>query len=163
MASTSLSGLGLFGSVILDIYEGKKKSTIHPLKVTSFICLVYAEIHSTIRIFTSSSSHYSYSSTPGIMARFDILASFVASAWFITFLVALILSKREKNADEYARYKEKDEEQRKIIEQAATNVSAPAAPKTDEELRAEIEEKVRRELIEKEVRARLEKEMSEKN
>jgi hypothetical protein len=165
LASTSLSGLGLFGSVTLNLFEGKKVSIIRPLKIASFACLAYTELHSVVRIFTSYSTR---SSSDSIMGRLDLLASFVGFAWFVTFLIALVISRNEKNADEYAKKKESDERQRQVLEQAAANIAAqqaqqPYTPKTDEELRAEIEEKVRREMIEKEIRAKLEKEMSEKN
>ena len=166
MTVSYLSALGFFGAITLDVYEGNKKSTIRPLKLTAITCLCYTELHAILRIFTYSSNS-SYSSTASISERFDILATFTGFVWFITVVVAAILARHEKNAEEYAEKKKKDEEQQKILVQAAANVAAkqatPSAPKTDEELRAEIEEKVRREMIEKEVREKLEKEMAEKS
>ena len=167
MIMSYLSGLGFFGAITLDIYEGTKRSTIRPLKLTAISCLCYTELHAIVRLFTEFSTSTSYSRTSSITERFDVLAVFAGFVWFITVVVAAILAKHEKNAIEYAEKKKKDEEQQKILIQAAANVNAkqaePAAPKTDDELRAEIEEKVRREMIEKEVREKLEKEMSEKS
>ena len=168
MVVSYLSSLGFFGAITLGIYEGTKKSTIRPLKLTAISCLCYVEFHAIVRLFTeSTTSSSSYSSTTSLAERFDILAAFAGFVWFITALVAAILAKHEKNAAEYAEKKKREEEQQKILVQAAANVAAmpqqPAAPKTDEELRAEIEEKVRREMIEKEVREKVEKEMAEKS
>ena len=61
------------------------------------------------------------------------LSGFVGFAFVVTALAALIISKTSKNKQS----------------------TKPAAPKTEEELRAEIEEKVRREMIEKEVREKM--------
>lgn len=165
MIVSYLSSLGFLGALTLGIYEGTKKSTIRPLKLTAISCLCYVEFHAITRIFTEFSSSSS-SSSSSLAGRFDVLAAFAGFVWFITALVAVILAKHEKNAAEYEEKKKKDEEQQKILAQAAANVAsaaAPSAPKTDEELRAEIEEKVRREMIEKEVREKLEKEMAEKS
>lgn len=162
MVATYLSSLGFFGAITLGIYEGKKRSTIRPLKLTAITCLVYTEMHAIIRLLTHGRT-ISPSTTDDLSGRLDILAGFAAFVWFVTILIAAILGKHEKNAIEHAEKKEKAEEQQKILAQAAANVSAtakPSAPKTDDELRAEIEEKVRREMIEKEVRERLEKEMN---
>ena len=170
MISTYLSSLGFFGALTLGIYEGEKKSTIRPLKITAISCLVYVEFHAIINLFTQFSSDSSSSSTTSILIeRFNVLATFAGFVWFVAALVAYFLGRNEQASVEMKVKKEKDDAQQKILEQAAANIAAmqvapatPSAPKTDIELRAEIEEKVRREMIEKEVRAKLEKEMAEK-
>ena len=155
MAATSLSMLGLFGSYTMSLYEGAKRSTIRPLKITAVICLAYEELYSVINLFIPRSR--SYSSTDD---RFGMLAVFTGAIWFIVMIVAIVMSKREKDALYLAN--QKKEEEKKEEEKKDEKKEEKSAPKTDDELRAEIEEKVRRELIEKEVREKLEKEMAEK-
>ena len=155
MISTYLSSLGLLGSITLAIYEGEKKSTIRPLKLTAISCLVYTELHAIFDLLAMQSETV----VDPFLNRLDILAVFTGFVWFITTLVAYILAKHEKDVVENKERKEREDAQQKILEQAASNI---AASKTEDELRAEIEEKVRREMIEKEVRAKLEKEMTEK-
>ena len=155
--STYLSSLGLFGSCAMGLYEGSKKSTIRPLKITSTACLAYTELYAIIIVITDGITF------DDAFNRFGVLAGFTSFIWFITLIIATVLSRREKKIIESSERKKQEEKQQQILEKAAGNVAAkPATPKTDEELRAEIEEKVRRELIEKEVREKLEKEMAEK-
>lgn len=157
-----LSALGLFGSYIMGLFEGTKRSVIRPLKITSMVCLTYTELHLVFSAIFQGGKSVDVSDYD----RFGTLAYFTGFVWFITLIIAMILSRRERNIIEYAEKKKKADEQQQILAQAAANVSVQpiqsTAPKTDEELRAEIEEKVRRELIEKEVREKLEKEMAEK-
>lgn len=144
MLVSYISALGVFGAATLNIYEGKKRNVIRPLKLTAFVCLCFVELHSIVTLLFLSSTSSSSTTT------FYLLSGLAGCAWIVMVIVAHVISKQEKNEQ--------------LIEKlAAKNAAAPAAPKTDEELRAEIEEKVRREMIEKEIRAKLEKEMSEKN
>lgn len=159
MTSTYLSVLGLFGSYTLSLYEGSKKSTIKPLKITAVACLAYEELYSIYNLFVP----YTMNSYASLQGRFAALAYFTGAIWFIVMILAVILSKREKNADEYAKKKAEQETKKDTkSEEKSEETPKSSAPKTDDELRAEIEEKVRREMIEKEVRAKLEKEMAEK-
>ena len=148
MIATYLSGLGLFGGYTLSLYEGNKRSTIRPLKITSVACLIYLELYSIINLFTGSKDH-NYGDD-----RFAMLAYFSGIVWFVVMIIAIVMSKREQDAETL----KKD----KVAEEKKKEEESKPAKKTDEELRAEIEEKVRREIIEKEVREKLEKEMAEK-
>ena len=152
MAATYLSCLGLFGSYTLSLYEGKKRSTIRPLKITAVACLAYEELYSVIKLFVPT-RNTGYGDD-----RFAILAYFTGTVWFIVMIIAVVISKRESDALYLTQNKEKETSEKP----EETAVPAPQAKKTDEELRAEIEEKVRREIIEKEVREKVEKEMAEK-
>lgn len=135
-----LSALGLFCSNIMNIYEGDKKNMIRPLKITAVVCIVYEMLFATVVTFSPRLLEGDFAE------RLSMLAGFVGFAWFFIVIAAWILSKNEKNRDGVNSKKmEKKKPEAK-----------PVAPKTDEELRAEIEEKVRREMIEKEVRAEFE-------
>ncbi len=154
MTITYLSVIGLFGSYTLSLYEGNKKSIIIPLKITAVACLAYVELYSIYSTIAHGSEVAAYS---GIESRFAMLAGFTGMIWLIVMILAVIISKREKNATT-----SKENREGKKKENIKEKDSNPTA-KTDEELRAEIEEKVRREMIEKEVREKVEKEMAEKS
>lgn len=142
-----MSALGFIGSNVMSLYEGNKRGIIRPLKITAVVCATYEMLYFTM-ISIGSEMNYIYND------RFGMLAGFVGFAWFAIVIAAWIISRSERN---------------KMNRVAVSNNVAPApvaqapvkenkAPKTDDELRAEIEEQVRREMIEKEVRARFEKE-----
>jgi hypothetical protein len=156
LISSFLSGLGLFGSAVLGIKEYGKRSVIRPLKITSVACLTYEELYLVILTLTDFKM-----GDLEVIARLGAVAGLAGFVWFVAGIIALVISKREKNAIENAKNRDLIEKGRQA--EAASAPAAPAAPKTEEELRAEIEEKVRREMIEKEVRERVEKEMAEKN
>ena len=140
-----LSALGLFCSNIMNIYEGTKRNMIRPLKITAVVCIVYEMLYATLVTILPELAN-------GEAAmRFSMLAGFVGFAWLFIVIVALILARNEKRQDGVAKRKTK-------VEKLETK--PVAAPKSEEELRAEIEEKVRREMIEKEIRERLEAEQS---
>lgn len=135
-----LSFLGLVCSNVLALYEGDKKNAIKPLKITAVVLTIYEVAYSIIMTL----ANYNFRSE--MSTRFAMLAGFLAFAWFVIIIVLALISKTEKNR---AGVKKKE------AEQANLSQAAPVAPKTEEELRAEIEEKVRREMIEKEVREKM--------
>ncbi len=139
-ASSSLAALGFFGSNIMSIKEGTKRSTILPLKITSISCLAYNCLY---MVFLAIAD-FKYDETA---ARFGALAYFTGVIWVIASIIALVLSRQEQAP--------------KNTNQPAATPASPATP-SDDQLRAEIEEKVRREMIEKEVRAKMEKEAADK-
>jgi len=143
LISSSLSALGLLGSNVLAIYEGKKKSMIRPLKITAVICATYELMFFILAV----SLDFNFRSE--FLSRLGMLAGFAGFAWFSITIVALILSSNEKS-------KNKAAAEKKVEDDAEGNTSKPK--KTEAELRAEIEEQVRREMIEKEVRKKIEAE-----
>lgn len=149
-AFSYLSALGFIGSNVLSIYEGNKKDLIKPLKIAAVVCATYEMLYFTIMTFVDFDSYFD----DAIFARFGALAGFVGFAWIIIVIVALVLSKGEKN---------KKSLQEKTIEKEEPGQKKDNKEKTDDELRAEIEEQVRREMIEKEVRARMEAERGKEN
>lgn len=182
-----ISGFALIASNTMAIYEGAKKGTILPLKITSVIALGICSLHGIVVAFTiedrfvKAFGNYADSA----YARFDRLAGFLGVCWFILLIVALVTSsgesskvRAEKRKEEQREKKLKREQQQQAYyeqqrafyeQQAAYQKQQEDAtkkqnePKSDDELRAEIEEKVRREMIEKEVREKLEKEAKAKN
>ena len=138
----------LFGHIcggLMNMYEGKRRDVILPLKITATVLAGYELLYVTIVILTQSASN----------ERLAALAGFASILWFFIWIVLLVLSRGEKKrAIAEGSYAQK----------AAPTPEAPAAPveekreKTDDELRAEIREQVRREQIEREVRAEMEKE-----
>lgn len=147
-----LSALGLIGSNVLAIYEGDRKNLIKPLKITALICATYVSLYCIAMTFSD------FSFTSEFTVRLGMLAGFAGVAWLVAVIVAVILSKNEKNR---IRRKEVASQSREIVGKK-TSETKIAQAKTDEELRAEIEEQVRCEMIEKEVRAKLEAEKAEK-
>ena len=126
--------LTLFGVIcgaLMNMYEGKRKDVILPLKITAAVLAGYEFLYFTIVTIIGRATE----------PRLAALAGFAAVVWFIVWIIALVLSNGEKKKD--------------FVKVAA---NSKTEKKSDEELRAEIEEQVRREMIEKEVRARLEKE-----
>lgn len=157
-----LSGLGFFGSNIMSMFEGEKRGVIRPLKITCLICILYEYIYAIV--LTIMGFHTSEWS-----GRFGMLSGFVAFAWIIMVIVALVISSSEKRRLSVIK---------KNSENVSTNNSAPnnnalnssinnstngITTKTESELRAEIEEKVRREMIEKEVREQFAREHNQNN
>lgn len=138
----------LFGHIcggLMNMYEGKRRDVILPLKITATVLAGYELLYVTIVILTQSASN----------ERLAALAGFASVLWFFIWIVLLVLSRGEKKrAIAEGGYAQK----------AAPAPEAPTAPvaerkeKTDEELRAEIREQVRREQIEREVREEMEKE-----
>jgi hypothetical protein len=138
----------LFGHIcggLMNMYEGKRRDVILPLKITATVLAGYELLYVTIVILTQSASN----------ERLAALAGFASVLWFFIWIVLLVLSRGEKK--------------RAIAEGGYAQKAAPApaptaAPveekkeKTDDELRAEIREQVRREQIEREVREEMEKE-----
>lgn len=131
---SSLSCLGFFGSNVMSIFEGEKKSIIKPLKITCLICLVYECVYSVV--MTIMEFHYSEWSQ-----KFGMLAGFVGFAWVVLVIVALVISRSERRRLAAPRGND-----------SGNTTGKNVAPKSEAELRAEIEEKVRREMIEEEVR-----------
>ena len=131
----------------MNMYEGKRRDVILPLKITATVLAGYELLYVTIVILTQSASN----------ERLAALAGFASVLWFFIWIVLLVLSRGEKKrAIAEGSYAQKAA--------PAPAPEAPAAPvaerkeKTDEELRAEIREQVRREQIEREVREEMEKE-----
>ena len=182
-----ISLFAFVASNTMAIYEGEKKGTILPLKAASIAALGVCALHGIITSFTWV-SRFDRNYAGSAWARFDTLAGFLGVAWFVLLIVALVTSSgessklkaeqrkeqlREKKlkqqqqqqayyeqqqayyAQQQEAYKQQQEAYEKQKEEAEKKKNAP---KTDDELRAEIEEKVRREMIEKEVREKLEKE-----
>lgn len=138
---TSMSLFGMLCGAIMNMYEGKRKDIILPLKITTAVLLGYGHIYSVIFVLTNGH----------VNERFALLSGYAGALWFIIWLVTLGLSINEKKKNAEL--------------QAATTTAAPEAKtetKDDDALRKEIEEKVRREMIEKEVREEIEKEKAEK-
>ena len=140
----------LFGHIcggLMNMYEGKRRDVILPLKITATVLAGYELLYVTIVILTQSASN----------ERLAALAGFASVLWFFIWIVLLVLSRGEKKrAIAEGSYAQKAA--------PAPAPEAPAAPvaekreKTDDELRAEIREQVRREQIEREVREEMEKE-----
>ena len=138
----------LFGHIcggLMNMYEGKRRDVILPLKITATVLAGYELLYVTIVILTESATN----------ERLAALAGFASVLWVFIWVVLLILSRGEKKrAMAEGSYAKK----------ATPAPEAPAAPaeekreKTDDELRAEIREKLRREQIEREVREEMEKE-----
>ena len=143
LISSCLSALGLLGSNVLAIYEGKKKSMIRPLKITAVICATYELMFFILAV----SLDFDFRSE--FLSRLGMLAGFAGFAWFSITIVALILSSNEKSKNKVA-------VEKKVEGDAEDDASR--SRKTEAELRAEIEEQVRREMIEKEVREKIEAE-----
>lgn len=157
-----LSGLGFFGSNIMSIFEGEKRGVIRPLKITCLICILYEYLYAIVlTIMDFHTSEWS--------GRFGMLSGFVAFAWIIMVIVALVISSSEKRRLSVVKNNS---------ENVSTNNSAPnndalnssinnstngITAKTESELRAEIEEKVRREMIEKEIREQFAREHNQNN
>lgn len=148
LISSCLSALGLLGSNVLAIYEGKKRSMIRPLKITAVICATYELMFFILAV----SLDFDFRSE--FLSRLGMLAAFAGFAWFSITIVALILSSNEKSKNKAVAEKEAEED-------AEESTSKPT--KTEAELRAEIEEQVRREMIEKEVRKKIEAEKKSEN
>lgn len=142
---SSLSCLGFFGSNVMSIFEGEKKSIIKPLKITCLICLVYECVYSVV--MTIMEFRYSEWSQ-----KFGMLSGFVGFAWVVLVIVALVISRSERRRLAVPRGND-----------SGNTTGKNVAPKSEAELRAEIEEKVRREMIEKEVREQFAREHNQNN
>ncbi len=144
--------LALFGAIcgaLMNMYEGKRKDVILPLKITATILAGYEFLYFTIVAIVGRVTN----------ARLAALAGFAAVIWFVIWIITAVLSSGEKKRD-YGPYALKRSGVMNPAPGEEKKAEAPAAKKTDDELRAEIEEQVRREMIEKEVRARMEKEQA---
>ena len=142
--------MALFGvlcGAIMNMYEGKRKDVILPLKITAAVLLGYELLYFTIVTIIGTVTN----------VRLAALAGFAAVIWFIIWVIAAVMSSSEKKKD-FGPYALK-----RSGVMNPTPAEKPAAKKTDDELRAEIEEQVRREMIEKEVRERMEKEKAKKD
>lgn len=143
--------MALFGvlcGAIMNMYEGKRKDVILPLKITAAVLLGYELLYFTIITIIGRVTN----------PRLAALAGFAAIIWFIIWVITAVMSSSEKKKD-YGPYAlKRSGVMNPTPEEKAAKEEKPAAKKTDDELRAEIEEQVRREMIEKEVRERLEKE-----
>ena len=142
-AFSYLSALGFIGSNVLSIYEGNKRDLIKPLKIAAVVCATYDMLYFAIMSFVGFESSI-YSDVSG---RFLALAGFVFFAWVIIVIVALTLSKSEKN-------------KKFMQEEVAKKEKLKQETVSDKKTNAEIEEQVCRDIIEKEVRARMEVERS---
>ena len=144
-----MSLFGVLCGAIMNMYEGKRKDIILPLKITATVLLGYELLYFTIVTMIGQVTN----------PRLLILAGFAAVVWFIVWIIALCLSSSEKKKDQ----NESDANKAEVPkEETKTETVEAPAKKSDEELRAEIEERVRREMIEKEVREELEKEKADK-
>ena len=157
-----LSGLGFFGSNVMSIFEGEKKGIIRPLKITCLICILYEYLYAIVlTIMDFHTSEWS--------GRFGMLSGFVAFAWIIMVIVALVISSSEKRRLPVI----KNNSEGVSMNNGVLNNDALNSPinnstngitaKTESELRAEIEEKVRREMIEKEIREQFAREHNQNN
>lgn len=160
----------LISAGVMNIYEGTKKSTVLPLKLTAIGCYAITSLHGIVRAATI------FTNTGNSMERFDSLAYFAGTAFFIVLVIALATTSSEKSKIKEAERKElirkrrlelqqqmvKDQQQTAANTENSDSAAKDKKPKSDDELRAEIEEKVRREMIEKEVREKIEKEVAEK-
>ena len=126
---------------------------ILPLKITAAVLAGYLFIYCTIITIIGRVTN----------ERLAALAGFAAIVWFVVWVIAAVMSSGEKKK-EYGSYtlKRSGVMNPTPEEEKSAKKEAPAAKKSDDELRAEIEEQVRREMIEKEVRARMEKELGNK-
>lgn len=148
-----LSLFGVICGAILNMYEGKRRDVILPLKITAAVLAGYLFIYCTIITIIGKVTN----------ERLAALAGFAAIVWFVVWIIAAVMSSGEKKK-EYGSYtlKRSGVMNPTPEEEKSAKKEAPAAKKSDDELRAEIEEQVRREMIEKEVRARMEKELGDK-
>lgn len=142
---TSMSAFGLLCGAIMNMYEGKRKDIILPLKITTAVLLGYELIFATLTVLLDGN----------VNERFTLLSGYAGALWFIMWLVTLAISGNEKKKDLGI------ETPRIGLIKLAAKEEKPAE-KTDEEIRKEVEERLRREQIEKEVRAEMEKEKVEK-
>lgn len=143
--------MALFGvlcGAIMNMYEGKRRDVILPLKITAAILLGYELLYFTIITIIGKVTN----------VRLAALAGFAAIIWFIIWVIAAVMSSSEKKKDFGPYALKRSGVMNPTPEEKAAKEEKPATKKTDDELRAEIEEQVRREMIEKEVRERLEKE-----
>lgn len=138
LSTTYLSAMGLFGSNILSINEGEKRSIILPLKITALVCVVYECVYGIVFTVMNVESWFRNAE---IMLRLGLLSGFVGVAAVVLTLVAFAISRVEKN-----RLASAQKSKRAVVGGNGAQI------KTEDELRAEIEEKVRREMIEEEVR-----------
>lgn len=136
--SISVKILSIALSVMLASYIGgglfgieDNSNIVMPLKLTSLISLGVVFVFSMVIVF----SDFRINS-----AMFYELYGFAILVMVATGIAAVAVSNNVKKT-----------------QKKQTEGMQSMAPKTDEELRAEIEEKVRREMIEKEVRAQYEK------
>jgi uncharacterized membrane protein (UPF0136 family) len=144
-----MSLFGVLCGAIMNMYEGKRKDTILPLKITASTLLGYELLYFTIVTMIGRISN------PRLLA----LTGFAAVVWFVVWIIALCLSSSEKRKDQVVNTVAVAEEPK--VEVKEEPAEKPAR-KSDEELRAEIEERVRREMIEKEVREEMEAEKKKK-
>ncbi len=142
-----MSLFGLICGGIMNIYEGKRKDVILPMKITSAVLAGYEFLYFTIITIIGNVTN----------ERFAILTGFAAFIWIVLLIVTIVMSKNEKKRN-FVLVEKDEETQTEKKEETKTGKTT----KSDDELRAEIEEQVRKEMIEKEVRARMEKEQSEK-
>ena len=187
---TIVSGYSLIAALIMNLYEGKRKDLIRPLKIVGVSLAGYEAVYFCLMVLMN---------WPDGFDKMGMLAGFAGTIWFLVIIVAWVISHNEKGRDGVGRKARKDElakveNEEKQVE-TAKPMELPKPPeltetselsmvselpgrlkteaplksssgmesvqKSDEELRAEIEEQVRREMIEKQVREKLEKEMKE--
>ncbi|MBR5418706.1 hypothetical protein IK110_00410 [Candidatus Saccharibacteria bacterium] len=144
----SMTLFGLVCGAMMNIYEGKRRDVILPLKITATVLVGYELLYTTIVILTESAGN----------ERLAILAGFAGMLWFFIWIVLLVLSRGEKKRAiaEGTYYKKTAPVKEEPV--ATIAVVEEKKEKTDDELRAEIREKLRREQIEREVREEMEKE-----
>ena len=169
---TYLASLGFFAANIVSIKEYDRGGALKPLKITSVICLVYAELYAAIMVFNDNIVIQN-----DFSGRLGVLAAFAGGVWIIVTIVALIVSHGAKK--QIARNNLTSE--RELLEKVHKQLDDMAAPKnssdaedvdkkeeggemSDEEkkIREEIEKRVRAELIEREIREKVEAEMKAK-
>ena len=168
-----VSGFSLIAAWIMNMYEGRRKDLIRPLKIVAVSLAGYDAFYFCLMVMTNF---------PDGFDKMGMLAGFASSIWFLVMIVAWVISHNEKVHDKLRAQVKKDglgdgSGEKKVIEPVAESAMDGQMPnelslnerledtmprrKSDEELRAEIEEQVRREMIEKQVREKLEKEMEE--
>ena len=159
---SSLSCLGFFGSNVMSIFEGEKRGVIRPLKITCLICILYEYLYAIVlTIMDFQTSEWS--------GRFGMLSGFVAFAWIIMVIVALVISSSEKRRLSVVKNNSENVStnngvpNNNALNSSINNSTNGITAKTESELRAEIEEKVRREMIEKEIREQFAKEHNQNN
>ena len=152
---TIVSGYTLIAAGILNMYDGKRRDAILPLKIASLSLAGYAAFYLCLMVATD---------WPSGLEKLAMLAGFAGSTWFNIAIVAWVISRIERSRDGIKGRENKRSENLKQIESATMN--QPEKASTDEELRTENEpqtppapeiQQTPQEIIEQESQEQLEK------
>lgn len=118
---TIVSGFSLIAAWTMNMYEGKRKDLIRPLKIVAVSLAGYDAFYFCLMVLTNY---------PDGFDKMGMLAGFASSIWFLVIIVAWVISHNEKVHDRIKKQVKKDElengeEERKTIE-AATPAEIPA-------------------------------------